>query len=96
MNMKFALAAAAILVGAPTTAADVAQGSAQSSGRGAPPPRLRELQASVPELTKLGYQILAVSTDTPEEILKFNADSHLSYTLLSDTRLEVAARFGLR
>ena len=57
---------------------------------------LRELQKSEPELEKLGYQILAVSTDTPEDIRKFTAENPLNYTLLSDTRLEVAERFGLR
>jgi peroxiredoxin len=57
---------------------------------------LRDLQASEPELKKLGYQILAISTDTPEEIRKFNADRHLTYALLSDATLDVAARFGIR
>jgi peroxiredoxin len=57
---------------------------------------LRELQKSETELKQLGYQILAISTDTPEEIRKFNASNHLSYTLLSDDKLEVAARFGIR
>jgi len=57
---------------------------------------LRDLQKTEPELQALGYQILAVSTDTPDEIREFNADKNFSYTLLSDAKLEVAARFGLR
>lgn len=57
---------------------------------------LRQLQKSEPELEKLGCQILAVSTDTPEELRKFKSGNQLTYTLLSDTRLDVAARFGLR
>lgn len=57
---------------------------------------LRELQNSVERLQAMGYQILAISTDTPEEVRKFNADRHLTYTLLSDTKLDVAAKFGLR
>jgi len=57
---------------------------------------LRDLQETEAELQQLGYQILAVSTDTPDEIREFNADKNFSYTLLSDDKLEVAAKFGLR
>jgi peroxiredoxin len=57
---------------------------------------LRELQKSEPELQKLGYQILAVSTDTPAEVSKYLAENKLSYTLLSDAKLQVAAKFGIR
>lgn len=57
---------------------------------------LRDLRLAEPELVGLGYQILAVSTDTPEEISAFNEDLDLPYTLLSDASLDVAAKFGIR
>lgn len=57
---------------------------------------LRELQGSAEALQKMGYQILAVSTDTPAELRKFNSERQFTYTLLSDTRLDVAGKFGIR
>lgn len=57
---------------------------------------LRELQGSAAELQAMGYQILAVSTDTPAQLREFLADQSVGYTLLSDSKVEVAARFGLR
>jgi hypothetical protein len=52
MNLKFAIAAVAVLVGVPTMAAEVAQGSAQSSGRAVAPaqPSLMDLQGKPPAL----------------------------------------------
>jgi peroxiredoxin len=57
---------------------------------------LRDLQQSEAELRKLGYQILAISPDTPAQLRATAATGQLSYMLLSDSRLEVAAKFGLR
>jgi peroxiredoxin len=57
---------------------------------------LHELQKSEPELHRLGYQILAVSADSPAQIKATLAKGALSYTLLSDRQLDVAAKFGLR
>lgn len=57
---------------------------------------LRELQNSVPELQELGYQLLAVSPDAPAQLQKLEKDANLSYQLLSDENVAVAAKFGLR
>lgn len=57
---------------------------------------LRELQKSVGTLHDLGYQLLAVSTDTPEALRATDAKGELGYQLLSDSKLAVAATFGLR
>ena len=57
---------------------------------------LKDLQTVVPELRDMGYQVLAVSSDPPGEILTELADAAIDYTLLSDQSLDVAARFGLR
>ena len=57
--------------------------------------QLAELRTLEPELTKMGYQMLAVSTDSPDN-LKASMDKHqLSYTLLSDADLTAAKAFGL-
>jgi peroxiredoxin len=57
---------------------------------------LRDLQKSEPELRRLGYQILAVSPDPAAQIRATLAKNPVTYTLLSDRQLEVAAKFGLR
>lgn len=57
---------------------------------------LRELQKSEGALRELGYQILAISSDSPEAIRATDPDGQLSYRLLSDPGLEAAAQFGLR
>jgi peroxiredoxin len=57
---------------------------------------LRELQKSVGTLQGMGYQLLAVSTDTPAALRQTLTEDQLSYRLLSDSKVEVAAKFGLR
>jgi cyclase len=57
---------------------------------------LRELQASAPALRALGYQILAVSSDTPDKLRATLERNKLDYVLLSDDQVAVAAKFGLR
>jgi peroxiredoxin len=57
--------------------------------------QLSGLQQVEPELAKLGYQILAVSTDNPDNLAKTLTKSKLSYTLLSDADLNAAKRFGI-
>jgi peroxiredoxin len=57
---------------------------------------LRDLQKSEPELRRLGYQILQFSPYTPANIKATLAKGALSYTLLSDPKLDVAAKLGLR
>ena len=57
---------------------------------------LRQLQHSVEELEALGYQLLAVSTDPVESLQALDTATNYSYTLLSDGKLELAAKLGLR
>ena len=56
---------------------------------------LRELQNSVPALEEMGYQLLAVSTDTVEALKEYD-DSEYSYTLLADPDLALATSLGLK
>jgi len=57
---------------------------------------LRDLQGSEPALRAMEYQILAVSSDPPAALRQTLTGDHLSYTLLSDESLDVAAKFGLK
>ena len=57
--------------------------------------QLAELQAIESDILKLGYQIVAISPDSPEN-LKASLDKHnLKYLLLSDASLKVAQQFGI-
>lgn len=57
--------------------------------------QLAGLQEIEKDLTKMGYQVLAVSTDSPENLKKSMTKEKLSYTLLSDADLNAAKRFGI-
>jgi peroxiredoxin len=57
---------------------------------------LRQLQGSMQALQAMGYQLLAISSDTPKELRDTLTKDKLSYQLLSDSKIEVAAKFGLR
>lgn len=57
---------------------------------------LHELQQSVASLQAMSYQLLAVSTDTPEALRRTMVSNKFDYQLLSDSKVEVAAKFGLR
>ncbi|NDU97408.1 peroxiredoxin-like family protein [Spirosoma terrae] len=57
--------------------------------------QLSELRTLEPDLSKLGYQILAVSTDSPENLKNTLDKSELTYTLLSDADVTAARAFGL-
>jgi peroxiredoxin len=57
---------------------------------------LRELQNSVGALQAMGYQLLAISTDTPAALRETLTEDKLSYQLFSDSQVAVAAKFGLR
>jgi peroxiredoxin len=48
-----------------------------------------------PKLNALGVKILAVSPDKPAKMAESVERHKLNYTLLSDSRLELARRFGL-
>lgn len=57
--------------------------------------QLAGLQEAMPELEKLGYQLLAISTDSPEALRESAVKEKLDYTLLSDADLQVAKQFGI-
>ncbi|RVT98488.1 AhpC/TSA family protein [Mucilaginibacter limnophilus] len=57
--------------------------------------QLAGLQEIEGDLTKLGYQIIAISTDSPDNLSKSRSKGKLSYTLLSDADLNAAKRFGI-
>lgn len=57
--------------------------------------QLSGLQEVAPELEKLGYQLIAVSTDTPEGLMQSATKEKLSYTLLSDADLTLSKQFGI-
>ena len=56
---------------------------------------LQELQESVPALEEMGYQLLAVSTDTVEALKAYD-DSELEYQLLADPDLTLATNLGVK
>ncbi|SDZ81261.1 peroxiredoxin family protein [Pedobacter hartonius] len=57
--------------------------------------QLSGLQEIEKDLIKMGYQVIAVSTDSPENLNKTMNKEKLSYTLLSDADLNAARRFGI-
>ena len=56
---------------------------------------LAELQQAHHELTRIGYQVVAVSPDQPEYLRKSMNEKDLGYTLLSDSPMKVSRAFGL-
>ncbi len=56
---------------------------------------LGQLQEIDPQLRELGYRIVAVSPDRPEELGKSITKDQLTYTLLSDSTMEAAQAFGI-
>ncbi len=48
-----------------------------------------------PELTKMGYQLVAISPDKPANLRKTASDKGIAYTLLSDSSSAAARSFGL-
>ncbi len=54
-----------------------------------------QLQALVPKLRKMGYQMLAVSMDNPQHLLQSIALHHLTYTLLSDSSARAVKAYGI-
>ncbi|MCJ8345201.1 AhpC/TSA family protein [bacterium] len=57
--------------------------------------QLSGLQDIEQELTKMGYQLLAISTDSPENLKNTETKEKLNYTLLSDADLNAAKKFGI-
>ena len=56
---------------------------------------LGQLQEAEPRLRDLGYRIIAISPDRPEELGKSAEQHTLSYTLLSDSSMAAAEAFGI-
>lgn len=57
--------------------------------------QLSGLQLIENELGQMGYQIIAVSTDSPKNLTATMDKQKLSYTLLSDADLSVSKQFGI-
>jgi peroxiredoxin len=56
---------------------------------------LGQLQEVQQQLIDLGYQLIFISPDRPEKINELEAKGKFDYTLLSDSKLEAAASFGI-
>lgn len=56
---------------------------------------LKELQGIEKDLQKLGFQIVAISPDRPEELQKSLKKNQVHYRLLSDSQVIAARLFGL-
>lgn len=56
---------------------------------------LAELRLLQPDIDRMGYQMLAISTDAPEGLKNTYEKAELTYTLLSDADLTAAKAFGL-
>jgi peroxiredoxin len=56
---------------------------------------LAELRDSAQIYEDLGFQIIAVSADTPDTIKPTIEKNHLNYTLLSDRSLSLSAAYGI-
>ncbi len=48
-----------------------------------------------PELEDMGYQIVAITPDKPESLKETMFKNRISYTLLSDQKMEITRKFGL-
>ncbi|NVJ65483.1 MAG: AhpC/TSA family protein [Gammaproteobacteria bacterium] len=57
--------------------------------------QLSQIQAAEEQIRELGYQIIAISPDTPDELNKSITDKKLDYQLASDFSLETIRKFGL-
>ncbi len=57
--------------------------------------QLADLRTLQPDMTKFGYQMIAVSTDAPEGLRATMEKNELTYTLLSDADVKAAQAFGL-
>lgn len=57
--------------------------------------QLSELRDIHPQLTELGYQLVAISPDKPEELQKTLGKDKLDYTLVSDSKTEAMRAFGI-
>lgn len=56
---------------------------------------MQELAAAEADFLKLGYQIIAISPDSPAMLSSIEKDGELNYTLYSDSGLAAAEAFGI-
>ncbi|HMQ10546.1 MAG TPA: peroxiredoxin-like family protein [Oligoflexia bacterium] len=56
---------------------------------------LSELVSIEKDILKKGYQIVAISIDTPEQLKKTLSKNSIQYTLLSDSQAVASKKFGL-
>jgi peroxiredoxin len=57
--------------------------------------QLAGLQLVEKDLADMGYQVIAISTDSPENLTKTKTKEKLSYMLLSDADLNASRLFGI-
>jgi len=57
--------------------------------------QLSDLRTIKPDMDKLGYQMIAISTDAPEGLRGTYDKTEVTYTLLSDADVAAAKAFGL-
>ena len=57
--------------------------------------QLSAIQEIESDLNKMGYQIIAVSTDSPDNLKSSVEKNKLNYTLLSDADLNLSKQFGI-
>lgn len=57
--------------------------------------QLSGIQEIEPELNNMGYQIIAISTDRPDNLKSSVEKNKLEYTLLSDADLNLSKQFGI-
>ncbi|GAB2524470.1 peroxiredoxin-like family protein [Spirosoma aerophilum] len=57
--------------------------------------QLAELRTLEPDLAKMGYQLIAISTDSPANLKSTLDKTELTYTLLSDAEVTAAKAFGI-
>ncbi|MBX3118599.1 MAG: AhpC/TSA family protein [Fimbriimonadaceae bacterium] len=56
---------------------------------------LSDLMTVEADLRKLGFQVIAVTPDTPDELSKTMEKDKLNYTLVSDSKAELIKKFGI-
>lgn len=54
-----------------------------------------QLQNIEPQITQLGYQVIAISPDRPEKVHETTQTHNLSCLLLSDSKMIAAKAFGI-
>jgi peroxiredoxin len=57
---------------------------------------LSDLQSYFKQLTKLGYKLIAISTESVENLKTTKENNFLKYTLLSDTNRGAIGKFGIK